>query len=304
MQITRPLYSLIHSISRRTGLFTRRQCVDVAARVGKELVDMQKAGIKIDRNSCMYAAKKYVPQSDFKLLWGNKEIMESGDSRIKYITEKMNATDKVWAKYFLLLNSIIMPDEAIARGGAYIFAHEFQHYLNDNYTPIRKLLNKMYLKERNVENSYKATKNIEKKYIKPGFENVLRNLLETKGTDIRNKKQLLKYFAENTNITSKKRLDAYIASISRFYKSGKDTSYYIKHLVTWLTILKDEINSYKVEDIVLKYEDKSQNGYMRIVELYKEAVKVLKKELIKTIKCHLSGKVKKTGERNLPSPVF
>ena len=205
MQITTPLFSLTNALGKRTGIFTRRQCADVAVRIGKDLIDMQKAGVAITDKICMYAVKKYVPQADFKLFWGDKDIMERGDSRIKHITEKMNATDKVWAKYLLLLNSIIMPDEAIAQGGAYIFAHEFQHYLNDNYTPIRKLLNKMYLKERNVENSYKATKNVEKKSIKPGFENVLRNLLETKGTDIRNKKQLLKYFAENTNITSKKR---------------------------------------------------------------------------------------------------
>ena len=302
MQITRPLYSLIHSISRRTGLFTRRQCVDVAARVGKELVDMQKAGIKIDRNSCMYAVKKYVPQSDFKLLWGNKEIMESGDTYIKnYVAPNNN---RLMGFYLKRANIMVLRDGAIEKGVEIeTFAHEFQHYLFDNNTPLFGPMTKRYraIHPYNPEEYARINKNT---CSTPNFERDLRDLLEPCKTDIRSRKDLIKYYAENTNLTSKERLEAYITSICR-YHFCRSISSNVGKLINQIINLRNEFNSYKVMDMIVKYKDKNATGHMKNALLYKEAIRVMKREIFKILTHqHPICSRKVLANRKLPSPVI
>ena len=299
MQVTRPLYSLANLISRHTGVFTKKQCADVAARVGKELVDMEKAGIKIDKNACMYVAKKHVPQTDFELFWGNEDIMNRGEAYMKIMLESPN-NKRLMGHYSKRANSMFLVDNITEKGrGAEVFAHEFQHYVYDNLTPVNKLLDKIF-KFRNAYNSQTAQIAVQKSVSKPTFERNLRRLLETSGSDIRNKKELLEYFAKNTNITSEKRLKAYITSILR-YHYNEDAS--IGRLLYQFNLFKNEINSYKAEDAVIKYKDKAQEGFMRIAELYKETLKVIRRELLKRMKPDFKFDTK-VRKRNLPSPVF
>lgn len=299
MQITRPLYSLANAVSRHTGVYTKRQCADVAVRMGKELVDMEKAGIKIDKNACMYVAKKHVPQTDFELFWGNKDIMENGEPYMKVMIESPS-NKRLMGNYSRRPNAMFITDGIIENGRSTdVFAHEFQHYIYDNHTPLMKLLDKIF-KFRNAYNSQAGKDAAEKSITKPSFERDLRRLLETQGTDVRNKKELLEYFAKNTNITSEKRLKAYITSILRYHF---DEDVKISKLISLLNLFKNEINSYKAEDAVIKYRDKTQEGYMRVAVLYKETRKVIKKELFKRIKPDFKFDTK-VRKRNLPSPVF
>ena len=299
MQVTRPLYSLANALSRRTGVYTKRQCADVAVRVGKELVDMERAGIKIDKNACMYVAKKHVPQTDFELFWGDEDIMKRGELYMKIMTGSPK-NEKLLANYSKIPNSMFLRDKIVKNErSAEIFAHEFQHYIYDNHTPIMKILDKIF-KFRNAYNPQIAKTAAEKSVAKPSFERDLRRLLKTQGNDIRNKKELLEYFAKNTNITSKKRLRAYITSICRYHFDRDIT---ISRLLPQLRLFKNEINSYKAQDAVIKYKDKTQEGYMRVVELYKEARKVVKREVFR----HMSPSFvsdTRVRKRNLPSPVF
>lgn len=299
MKVTRPLYSLANLISRHTGVFTKKQCEDVATRVGKELVDMEKAGIKIDKNACMYVAKRHVPQTDFELYWGNEDIMSRGEYYMRIMVASPN-NKKLGGQYSKIANSMFLTDTVKENSReAEFFAHEFQHFVFDNLTPANKLLDKIF-KFRNAYNPKTAVLAALKSISKPSFERDIRRLLETKGTDIRNKKELLEYFAKNTNITSEKRLKAYITSILRYHY---DENTPIKRLFYQLDLFKNEINSYRAEDAVIKYKDENQEGYIRVVELYKEAVKAIRREILKRIKPDFKFDTK-VRRRNLPSPVL
>ena len=297
------LAHLANNISGRTGIYTKRQCADIAVRVGKELVDMKNAGVKMDDKLCMYVTKKHIPRADFRIFWGDKDIIERGDPFMKILISPENK-NRIMAYYSTDPNALLLTDELLNRGDEIEgYTHELQHYIYNNYTPFRKLLKKISKSSGENYDPHEHEISTKERCTKPDFESTLRRLLIAKRPEVKSIKELVEHFASNTNITSRKRLDAYIASICRYFESSNSIVNII-NMIAQISYLKNEINSYTAQDIVTKYHNKNKKGFKIEVQLYKETIKVLKKEILRNIRLKHPKTAQQNNTRDLPSPVF
>ena len=295
------------------GYYTKRQCVRISANIGKELVDLKRSGKEITIGLLNSVAKKHVPKADVEIITDSKvfEQIAIDSGYTEEIVKKM--LENIGGVHFNFLagKGIYMPNISREKDLA-SFAHEFEHYMHNEHTFIRKKINQVNEKRRanKAKSGQKKPDDYDKGFlgVKKTFEKHLRNffgvneLVKKHGYDGLSSRNcdITKFLAgENyKSLTSEKRIDAYIRAISRSLMHPSDEDSFA-NLLLMQSRIKDESRAYKVSDIVTRYiygrRSVSRDGF--ISNIYSRAVKVLKKELWLSLKNLFDEniKIRKTG---------
>ncbi len=276
MQIATPLYQIADKVSARTGIYTTRQCRRIATQVGKDIVDAQRNN-KDENITKQFRdiVHKYVPKARFGFL-----LYEDSKNETANTTDK--SRKKVVGYYHYLENLIIMDSQYAEPKNASlasILSHEFCHYMTMNHTAKfvkqTKMLREMYNRT-DLQNIINPAK------MKPNFQRELLKMTNLNAAScLKDEQELLEYFSGDkyNGLTSKKRLNAYITSILRYFLKPNDIKTKDR-LESIIDLFKDEIYAYGVSENVSEYQ---QNNAEKVtahnrVLLYKMVVKILKRE--------------------------
>ena len=313
MRIPKCLYNYLTAPINRVGIYTRRNCVDKATQIGKDLVDISKSAL-LTRADIDGVIKKHAKGIKMPNLVSSRE--EAIELAVKYGTPQPIAEARIdsmpkgyYALQSQLFRGIYISPKAYAEPRADILPHELEHYFFENCT-FSKLWARFKYKTLGIGKRritideglelVKMKSNMLPKIIQP-------KLIEHFGTCPGQLEDFLASYSPNAKgfvellssdkfigLKNKKRIDAQIRAFLRSFCNPKNGE--VEALKNLKFVLKEETNAYTVSDRVLRY-DAGKECLTRIgvrKEIYKRAVKILDKEI--KIAKHYQKLAKKTNK--------
>ncbi len=129
----------------RVGLYTKRQCVDVASKIGKDLVDVSRNGDGINKDVIRNIIAKRAPKADIENIATNKDEFHSAMIKKGYSKEQSDMFFKdiensgFGAFYSGYIKGIYVPLEVMDKPEQMnTVAHEMEHFLYNNNTVEQK----------------------------------------------------------------------------------------------------------------------------------------------------------------------
>lgn len=286
----------------RLGFYSKKQSVDISINIGKELVDLSRAGKQINKELVQSTIKKYAPNVKVNIITDKdeyKQLLQNAGENVEAIE---SATKGYAAQNFSFgekAKGIFVPSLGTEKGITH-FAHEFEHYMYNGHTPKRRILIKTVRKMMGLKDKFQKAKpaNTPETYAQISLENKIQHSLRNrfgigdlngtgglKGVEptAEGVTELLK--GKNfTGLTSDKRVDAYIRAITRHHMNPKNTDS-LSGLILAQNTLDDEARAYGVSDAVSRYiSGKNEITWEGLTsEIYKRASKILKGEILKGI---------------------
>lgn len=164
------MVSLVHNILTKpinsAGLYTKRQCVDVASKIGKDLVDAANGGIDIDKNVIRKIIDKRAPKADIKNIVTNEDEFISVMKDIGYDKNQLKGFMKdienggFGAFYSEHINGIFVPLNDMKKPEQMnTVAHEMEHFLYNNNTFEQKFAKWLGRKILKLQNKLAQTDN-------------------------------------------------------------------------------------------------------------------------------------------------
>lgn len=286
----------------RLGFYSKKQSVDISINIGKELVDLSRAGKQINKELVQSTIKKHAPNVKVNIITDKDELrqlLKNAGENVENLEAAANGYAALSFSFGKGAKGIFIPSLGTERGISH-FAHEFEHYMYNEHTPKRQLVRKTFIRMMKLEEKLKKTKpsNAPKEYDQISLENKIQRSLRNrfgigdinrtgglKGVEPTTEgvKELLK--GKNfTGLTSDKRVDAYIRTITRHHMNPKNTDSLMDLLLSKNT-LDDEARAYGVSDAVNRYiSGKNEITWEGLTsEIYKRTSKVLKGEIAKSL---------------------
>lgn len=286
----------------RLGFYTKRQSVDISINIGKELVDLSRAGKQINKELVQSTIKKHAPNVKVNIITDKDEFKQFLQNAGENVETLKAATKGYAALNFSFgekAKGIFVPSLGTEKGISH-FAHEFEHYMYNEHTPKRSILIKIARKMMGAKDKFQKAKpaNTPETYAQVSLENKIQHSLRNrfgigdlnrtgglKGVEptAEGVKELLK--GKNfTGLTSDKRVDAYIRAITRHHMNPKNTNS-LSNLILTKSTLDDEARAYGVSDAVNRYiSGKNEITWEGLTsEIYKRTSKILKGEILKGI---------------------
>ena len=286
----------------RLGFYSKKQSVDISINIGKELVDLSRAGKQINKELVQSTIKKYAPNVKVNIITDKDELrqlLKNAGENVEKLEAAANGYAALSFSFGKGAKGIFVPSLGTESGISH-FAHEFEHYMYNEHTPKRNLAIKTVRKMAKLEEKFKKAKpaNKPETYNQISLENKIQRSLREyfgindlsvtgglKGVEptAEGVTELLK--GKNfTGLTSDKRVDAYIRTITRHHVNPKNKTSFADLLLS-KTTLDDEARAYGVSDAVNRYiSGKNEITWEGLTsEIYKRASKVLKGDMAKSL---------------------
>ena len=132
----------VRKAGNRVGLYSKKQSVEAATNIGKELVDLSQNGTPVTKEMIQSVIKKHAPKAKVNIITDKDEFARG----IKNAGENPDAIDMVTNSYAAMYfnigqgkaKGIFIPNLKSTQDMSN-FAHEFEHYMYNEHTPKRKL---------------------------------------------------------------------------------------------------------------------------------------------------------------------
>lgn len=304
MRIGKIASTLVRKFSNRIGFYSKKQSVEVATNIGKELINLSRTKTPLSKELVQSVIKKQGKHLKVNVITDENEISKTLAKDGISSQDIENLKQSYAAFYFGTAKGTtgIYAPNLTQEGAISDFAHEFEHYMYDEHTPKRKILISTVRKIVKVADKLKNILKIKespKKLKQVNTERVIQNDLQSLFginniifAKMPEKYEFNKYLkGENfEGLQSDKRVDAYIRAITRHSINPKNKGSFGTLLMT-KTTLDDEIRAYGVSDAVKKYAHNTNAiSWEGIVsDIYRRTSEVLKKEM----KLSLTAKHKK-----------
>lgn len=269
-------------VANKVGLYSKKQSVELATSIGKELVDISRGGGEITKDIVQATLKKHVPRVNVSIITDKEELI-SEFSRICREPEKI-INDRVKACYNNIMGhcSIYIPKISSSQDIS-ILAHEIEHLIYNNHTMKRKT----YI-------TYECNKEKIKEYFglfRKWSGNSSKRSLQFMIHDYFGLKDLGKNGELQGVAANSEAINQFLRD--KMYKSDNIIIQDLKNIIQCIinpkrpkflkinlyakTSIDDEIRAYSVSDNVYRYATNSQNATRdgAVVEAYKKVSEIL-----------------------------
>lgn len=302
MGLSKIAHTIATKAGNRLGFYSKKQSVDISINIGKELVDLSRAGKQINKELVQSTIKKYTPNVKVNIITDKdelKQLLKNAGENVENLEAAANGYAALSFSFGEKAKGIFVPSLGTESGISH-FAHEFEHYMYNEHTPKRNLAIKTARKMAKLEEKFKKAKpaNKPETYNQISLENKIQRSLREyfgindlsvtgglKGVEptAEGVTELLK--GKNfTGLTSDKRVDAYIRTITRHHVNPKNKTSFADLLLS-KTTLDDEARAYGVSDAVNRYiSGKNEITWEGLTsEIYKRTSKILKGDMAKSL---------------------
>ena len=296
MKIPKILNTTTWKIANKFGLYSKKQSVEIATNVGKDLIDTAFGGTLVTKEVIQTTLKKYVPSADVKIITDKKEfanvLTTAGEDFEKLDKAIISSSSAIYFNMQGKAKGIYIPYLDYVSDVSNL-AHEIEHYMYNEHTPVRKTLVNIVQKFSNLKEKIfrPATQNYEqiskthsiRQELRRGFGVYHLNMTDgfsgvPDDTNSINKFLAAKNFA---GLRDEKRITAYIRAITRHYLHPKNKKTLYQTILA-KTTFDDEVRAYTVCKNVQKHVTNSDEiiweGF--VGEIFKKTSKVLKKEIL------------------------
>ncbi len=300
MGISKLVGLAVRKAGNRVGLYSKKQSVEVATNIGKELVDLSKNETQITKDVIQSVIKKHVPKAKVNIITDKDEfaqVIKNAGGNPETIDL---VTNSYAAMYFNIsqgkAKGIFIPNLKTTQDMSN-FAHEFEHYMYHEHTPKRKLfLTALRKFEKSTEKSKPLQSEPSKKAVyeqvaaEADIQDLLHRYFGIKHLALTGGLKDIKPTPEGvaellrgknfTGLTDEKRINAYIRTIIRNQMHPKNSENMPKLILTKIT-LDDEARAYGVSDAVTRYATGSGDitPFGLVSDIYTRTSRVLKNEI-------------------------
>ena len=266
----------------KVGLYSKKQSVELATSIGKELVDISRGGGEITKDLVQTTLKKYVPRANVKIITDENSFIDDLTPLIRNPEEMLNS--KASGMYYNIHNVIhgIYTKNISSLKDISILAHEIEHYLYNRHTIKRSTYKK-----------YQQIKFLLSYHIKP-FRIKLRNKYSGENiqdtvrkyfrlNELKKDGKLTKTASDSKSINellcgekSEEMIKSDLQKIIQKYIDPAKKRF-LKKSLRVKTSIDDEIRAYSVSDRVYRYATNSQSATRSgaVVEIYKKVSEIL-----------------------------
>ena len=317
------LSKLSTNIGNKLGLYSKQQCIDIATNIGKELVDLSCSGAELTKDVFQNTIKKHGKKVNVENIITSKSELQELLTSVGYTKEEVhNLTNGSAASTFKLgrngetVNGIYIPritkPEDISA-----FAHEVEHYIYDNNTPMMKALEKLCDFIEFISNKFKikSDESLSHIYLQKNIQDKLRDMFGIRELTLQEGKfkgieptqeglsQLLAS-EDFIGLTNNTRINAYLRTILRSEVNPKSRPKILDMLML-KNCLDDEARAYRVSDNINRYLSKSSYTSHEglITNIYQRASNLLKTEIWYAIKNKIICKPK-INETGMPTKAY
>ena len=295
------LQSIAAKASKKTGIYSNKQCVDTAINIGKDLVDISRNNnnINITPDLIKQTLKKQAPKVNINIINDIEEfkaIMRHAGMSPEEIN-RLSKTGLARSFQFGSHRGIFLTKELGDRIFA-ITAHEIEHYLHKQHgfgkkvvEPLLKPFYRLFKINR---------KNIEQILLEHEYESKILKMFGLARPNNIKTNDFKTYASYLTGLTGDKRIDAYIRAISRHFIHPKNKGA-VKQLKSVKSKFEEESRAYTVSKVVDQYYKKEPPEKSFIAQLYSRVIGVLENEIKIARKSSLISQQKKTYKTGLPT---
>lgn len=310
-------------INNKLGLYSKRQCVDIATNIGKELVDLSSSGAELTTDLFQKTIKKYGKKINVEnIVTSKSELLELLTS-VGYTKEEVRSlTDGAAAAAFKLgrngknVNGIYIPSISKLEDLS-AFAHEIEHYIYDNNTFKMKALEKFCNLIEFISNKFKikSDESLSHIYLQDNIQDKLHDMLgireltlqEGKFKGIEPTQEGLSKLLSSEDflgLTNDTRINAYLRTILRSEVNPKSRPKILDMLML-KNCLDDEVRAYRVSDNINRYLSKSSDTSPQglTTNIYQRASNLLKTDIWLAIKNKILHR-QKVYETGMPTKAY
>jgi len=318
MGISKIVRFALTKVGNHVGYYSKRQSVEAATNIGKELVDRLRTSTELTQDVIQSTIRRHVPHANVNIITDKNAfkdlLVKAGENPDALETAASGSA----AMYFNMMGKakgIYIP-RIQTTGDISNFAHEFEHYMYNEHTPKRKILVTSVQKIGNMVEKIKPPKN------EPAYEHisleasVQKDLMELFGIQhlgftgglqgVKATPESVTALLNGKNfagLTTEQRINAYIRAITRSHINPKNKDS-VGKIFTTKTVLDDEARAYGVSDAVERYASGSDNITWQglTADIYRRTSNVLNDEI--KVGLRHTGKTQKVVQTGLPTTSY